>query len=282
MVSNGLLKMIFGSIVIFASVLQGCAWAEDQAQPQAQILDQAQGKAQVTAVADSVMDDIAAKIAAAKNKYMVLSNFDPASLVRNDQGYKELNYAYPLGEGRSFNLNVAILPLDAKEKEIIPGRHVIRFPLAGVKLLWSTRGGSMYLGGLGLGKLIQDVSWSLEELQQKQLPLAFSIVTSKESYVIGEKIGFELVLKNVSGSALRVYGLGSDSASCMINDQSWGSEEVTGRARDILEAGQEMRDRLNVDGLEMPGDFRITCFYSLGFKGIRPEAFKIIKVTNKP
>lgn len=244
---------------------------------------QASAQDQTKVVADSVMDDIASRVAAAKTRYLVFANFDPASLTRNAYGFKELRYTYPLTEERVLELNVIMLPIKVNEAEILPGRHVLEFPLAGVKVLWSTAKGGFYLEGFDLGELVEDATWPLEEVQQEQLPIRMSIESPKTSYQVGEEVKLDIVVKNVTSNSLRVKPLNGQTAYCVLNKQEWGTKDPKqAPSKKILGPGEELRVQMKMRGIQDPGDFRIICSYGIGFQKVRPEARKVLKVEKTP
>jgi hypothetical protein len=230
-------------------------------------------------VADSVMDDIASRITAAKGRYMVFANFDPASLTRNAYGFKELRYAYSLAEERNLEVNVIILPIKASKEEGLPEGRVLEFPLAGVKVVWSTVNGGFYLEGFDLGSLVEDATWPLEEVQQQQLPIRMSIETPKTNYLVGEAVELDIVVKNVTSNNIRVKPLNSQTAYCVLNTQEWGTKDPKpAPSKKILGPGEELRAKMRMQGIQKPGDFRIICSYGIGFQKVRPEARKVLKV----
>jgi hypothetical protein len=238
---------------------------------------------QVSVIADSIMDDIASRIAAAKTRYMVFANFDPASLTRNSDGFKELRYTYPLAEERNLEVNVVMVSSKTKASEALPDGHVLEFPLAGVKVIWSTVRGGFYLEGFELGELVEDAAWPLEELQQKQLPISMSIETPKTTYQVGEEVKMDIVVKNVTTSSLRVKPLNSQTAYCTLNQQEWGTKDPKpAPSKKILGPGEELRIQLKMQGVQRTGDFRIICSYGIGFQKIRPEARKVLEVEANP
>jgi hypothetical protein len=236
---------------------------------------------QTRAVADSVMDDVATRIAANKFRYLVFSNFDPAALPRNPDGFKELRYAYPLAEGRNLEVNVVMISLKSKAgKEMTEWNHR-EFPLLGIKVLWTTARTGFYLEGFDLNPIVEDAIWPLVELQQKQLPLRMTIETPKAGYQVGEPVNLDLVVKNISGNTLRVKPLDSQSVYCVMNEEAWGIKDAKPTpSKSVLRAGEEMRYLLKIKGLEAAGDLTIACSYGIGFQGVRPQARKVLKIEN--
>jgi hypothetical protein len=238
---------------------------------------------QTVAVVDGVMDDIAARIATNRYRYLVFSNFDVNAMSRSADGFKELRYAYPLAEGRNLEVNVLVLSLDAKiDEEMAQWQHM-DFPLLKIKVLWATVRAGFYLDGFDLNSIVEDAIWPLIDFQQKQLPFKMSIETAKTAYQVGEPVNLDLVVKNVSGKTLRVKPLDYQNAYCAMNDQAWGTKDFKpAPSRAVLRAGEEMRFLLKLKGITAPGDFKIICSYGIGNQGVRPQARKILKIEGNP
>jgi hypothetical protein len=251
----------------------GPAFAEDQAPMQNKVLT----------VADSVMEDIAARIAANKFQYLVFSNFDPKAMSRNPDGYKELRYAYPLAEGRNLEVNVLMLPLKSREGGVLPEWRHLEFPLLDLKVVWTTALTGFYLEGFDLDVIVEDAAWPLVEFQQKELPLRIFIETPKISYQVGESVKLDLVVKNVSNNQLRVKPLDSQTLYCTMNGSFWGTKDPKpAPSKSTLKPGEELRFPLKLKGLPKPGDFNISCSYGIGYQGVRPQARKILKIESNP
>jgi hypothetical protein len=259
--------------LLMSLIRVGSVFAENQAPTQNKAL----------AVADGVMEDIAARIATSKFRYLVFSNFDPTALTRNQYGFKELRYAYPLAEGRNLEVNVLMLSMKSPEGEATPEWRRMEFPLIGIKVLWTTARTGFYLEGFDLDTIVADAIWPLVEFQQKELPLRIFIETPKTSYQVGEPVNLDLVVKNVSNSKLRVKPLDSQILYCVMNEQSWGTKDPKpAPSKSVLRPGDEMRYPLKMQGLQAPGDLKVTCSYGIGYQGVRPQAHKKLKIESNP
>ena len=104
------------------------------------------------------------------------------------------------------------------------------------------------------------------------LPLALAIRSHKPSFSVGERIVFELILTNISSSALKVYNLDNKAVFCDINGISWGTKNASGDMSVILAPGEFIRKSFKVSGVNVPKKFNINCSYGMGINKALPEA----------
>jgi len=122
---------------------------------------------------------------------------------------------------------------------------------------------------------------TLNPVSDVKLPLVLALRTRKSTFAAGEKIVFELVLTNVSGSALKVFNLDNKAVFCDINGTRWGTKDASGEMSVILSPGESIRKNFKVTGVNIPGKFNIGCSYGMGINEVNPEAAIAIDIVSK-
>ena len=88
-----------------------------------------------------------------------------------------------------------------------------------------------------------------------------------------EDVMFDVFLKNVSNRHMIVKSLGKDSLFFLINNQTWGTSPLSGKAGGsdvILKSGEETHLRLKGESFQKAQMVEITAFYGMVIEGVNP------------
>ena len=110
--------------------------------------------------------------------------------------------------------------------------------------------------------------------------LRLFIEPKQSQFFFGQKVEFDMVLKNQGNVTLKVKDIDENTTYCLFNGSRWGNLEPTGKDEVVLEPGEALRKKMRY-GPDAPGNLEIFCSYGMSFKGVRPNAQATVNVIKK-
>jgi len=236
---------------------------------------------------------IYAAILEAKPQHQELSAFDERVLSTNPDGVQQILYQYQdpriSQKEEPYQFLITIGPL--KEKPAPPkagphhrpafeARHY-GFPLIGVRVSYFVkryRRGHYY----DLDQAVQKGLDLLHDHQQRYFPFEVILRPLKESFKVGERIAFEVTVKNKTNQNLKIKNLGEKTLFFTINGQEWGTRSSVasrpGQEEYVLGPHDSVSRSFRGDSFRRPGEVNIFCTYHLAYKGILPFGTLMIKI----
>ena len=273
----GFLRKI--SFVVTILLLPGLLWAEEVT------ID-----SQTKNLANKVILNIYEELLKLKIEIKELSTFGENSLYENQYKMYTILYRQNSKEdqqkSRNYEVGITVTKLDDSIFQDEKGYFVYDFPFLNVKIAGfenEVASTSEY----DLSKIIDRYLTLLSDYQQHFLPLQLYLIPSKEVFKTGERIEFEVILKNVSKQNLVVKEFGLQTLFFIFNNQTWGAEQVTsdgkiiqGGQSVILKGGESLRMSFRGDSFVVPREFEIFCLYKMAISGVQPYGKLRVKIVS--
>ncbi len=257
------MKNMFIFIALFLlSITQGNVYAEIQAKDSTmQLCDQA-----IKGIANDVN-----LLVEGHESFKDLKEVEKVGISKN---VTELVYVNPELEGEKVKdvIKITFYNYDEDLQEQVSGSKVWRFPFLGVKLSAYVFGNRSFQ--LKVFDVVKKNLVSLNYSQQQEMDLRLFIVPEKSLYKMGDKITFDVVLKNNGKTALKVRELTNRSLFCSVNDRKWGTDPLTGvieKKERILEPAKDIKSRYKTKIDVFSDEMEIFCSYNMAVKGVLPE-----------
>jgi hypothetical protein len=236
---------------------------------------------------NEVVDHIYSEILELRDRYPELSNFSKNAIKRNTDGFKEIiyehqapgDYAWDSQEDPyAFRFSVKVRGIHEETPDLAP-QSEWKFPLMGIKVLFEAHKDGQLANFDPHGIIERDVE-DLNVFEQNDLPFRLELSADKDVYDVREPITLTITLRNLGSQPFLVVDLNERSLSCKIDDRVWGGKISEEAGEKVLHPLGTLTKVLRVQGITEPKETEVSCFYSVGFKGVRP--FSRLKVRIKP
>ncbi len=234
---------------------------------------------------DKVVLYIYDEILKSKDKYQELSNFAENVLYENKYGIYAISYQYNDPKTKTttgpYEFLITIVGMDDKlhKQSGFEDKHY-GFPVLGLRTSSFIRR-DLRFHHYDIDRPIRKYNELLYDYQQKFLPLQIALKSDKDTFKVGERIEFEVTVKNISNKNYRVKNLGQETLFFTIDDQEWGTRPTDPQAagQDIIIAPKDFIKRgFKGDSFKSPREVEIFCTYNVAYKGILPFGRLKIKI----
>ena len=229
---------------------------------------------------------IYATILEAKPRHQELSAFDERVLSTNPDGVQQILYQYQdprlSQKDEPYQLLITIGPLKEKPypRPEFEARHY-GFPLIGARASYFIKRYRRW-HHYDLDRAVQEGLDLLYDHQQRYFPFEVVLRPLKESFKVGERIAFEVTVKNKTNQNLKIKNLGEKTLFFTINGQEWGTKSSVasrpGQEEYILGPHDSVSRSFRGDSFRKPGEVEVFCTYHLAYKGILPFGTLRIKI----
>ena len=235
-------------------------------------------------VCNKVILNIYDEILKSKPKYRELSDFNEKVLYENKYGVYTISYQYNNPQSKTatgpYEFLITIVGMDDKSYKQ-PGfedKHY-GFPVLGLRISSFIRR-DLRFHHYDIDRPIRKYNELLYGYQQKFLPLQIILKSDKDTFKVGERIEFEVTIRNVGNENYRLKSLGQESLFFTIDDQEWGTRPTSqSDAQEVIVApGNFIKRGFKGDSFSSPREVEIFCTYNVTYKGILPFGRLKIKI----
>ena len=237
-------------------------------------------------VCNRAIQNIYDEILKSKGKYQELSDFDEHVLSKNQYGISSIAYQYKDPRSQSqdpYEFRIMIVGMDDKPYQY-PGfeaRHY-GFPVLNLRISSFIHRNRKVAQRFDINKPINKNNEILYEYQQQFLPFQVVLKSPKDTFKVGERIEFDVIIKNRTQKSFKMKNLGEESLFFTIDDKEWGTKP-TGSSQNtsrevVIEPQGTMSRGFKGDSFETPRDIEILCTYNAAYKGILPFGSLKIKI----
>lgn len=235
-------------------------------------------------VSNEVIKNIFNEMLSSKEKYPELANFSEENLFENQYGIATISYEFQDADNSDlYEILVTVIGLqDSPPLQPQLEYKKAEFPILGLKVLTVTPKNKR-ARFFNLDKLVAKDLELLNEHQQLYLPLEIILKPEKDVYKVGERISFEVYVKNRTTQPLQINNLNEKSLFFTINNLEWGTNAATSDAttKDVIVKPNDIVKRaFKGDSFRKPGDVEIYCKYNVAYRGILP--FGKVKIRIEP
>ena len=237
-------------------------------------------------VCNQVIRNIYDEILKSKGQYQELSDFDERVLFKNQYGITSIVYQYkdPRAKPQDpYEFRIIIVGMDDKPYQY-PGFEAQHygFPVLNLRISSFIRRNTRVAQHFDIDKPINKNNEILYEYQQQFLPFQVVLKSPKDTFKVGERIEFEVIIKNRTQKSFKVKNLGEESLFFTIDHKEWGTKpsspsQNSGKEVVIDPQGAISRG-FKGDSFETPRDIEILCTYNAAYKGILPFGSLKIKI----
>ena len=236
-------------------------------------------------ICNQVIHNIYEDIRKAKNSYPELSGFDERVLSKNPRGIYSITYQYKDPRSKSpepYEFRIMIIGMNDKPFQY-PGfedKHY-GFPALNLRVSSFIRR-DRRVHRFDIDRPINKNNEILYEYQQQFLPFQVVLKSEKDTFKVGERIEFEVIVKNRTPKSFKVKNLGEESLFFTIDDKEWGtkpnSPSQNSSKEVVIDPEGSIHRGFKGDSFETPRDIDILCTYNAAYKGILPYGSLKIKI----
>ncbi len=236
-------------------------------------------------VCNQVIRNIYDEILKSKGKYQELSDFDERVLFKNQYGITSIVYQYKDPRTKTqdpYEFRIMIVGMDDKPYQY-PGfedQHY-GFPVLNLRTSSFIRR-NRRIQRFNIDKPINKNNEILYEYQQQFLPFQVVLKSGKDTFKVGERIEFDVIIKNRTQKSFKVKNLGEESLFFTIDNKEWGTNPTVSSQNSSKEVVIDPQGTISRgfkgDSFETPLDVEIFCTYNAAYKGILPFGSLKIKI----
>ena len=236
-------------------------------------------------VCNQAVRNIYEEILKAKDKYQELSDFDERVLSKNQYGIYSITYQYKDPRSKAhepYEFRIIIVGMDDKPYHY-PGfedQHY-GFPALNLRVSSFIRR-DRRVEHFDIDRPINKNNEILYEYQQQFLPFQVILKSEKDTFKVGERIEFEVIIKNQTQKSFKVKSLGEESLFFTIDHREWGTKPSSPSQNSskevVIDPGGSIHRGFKGDSFETPRDIEILCTYNAAYKGILPFGSLKIKI----
>lgn len=234
-------------------------------------------------VCNKVILNIYNEIFKSKDKYPELSAFSQNALYENKYGVYTISYQFNDPDKKTtqpYEFLITIVGLDDKpyKQAGFEDKHY-GFPVLNLRTSSYIRRDRRFYR-YDIDKSIRKYNDLLYYYQQKFLPLQVTLRSDKDTFKVGERIEFEVTVKNISNENYRVKSLGKESLFFTIDDQEWGtkSDSQSSAQEVVIAPGNSIKRTFKGDSFSSAREVEIFSTYNVSFKGILPFGKLKVKI----